>query len=90
MGQIRGFFRSDFSAFGAGAPNALKSDLKIPGFVPFRANLANFEINLTSLQTADTSAHLTRTQGCQMRPLSQIKTLITLQFLIHVLYFSTL
>ena len=28
MGQIRGFFRSDFSAFGAGAPNALKSDLK--------------------------------------------------------------
>ena len=30
MGQIQGFFRSDFSAFGAGAPNALKSDLKKP------------------------------------------------------------
>ena len=28
MGQIRAFFRSDLSAFGAGAPNALKSDLK--------------------------------------------------------------
>ena len=28
MGQIRGFFRSDFSAFGAESPNALKSDLK--------------------------------------------------------------
>ena len=28
MGQIRCFFISDFSAFGAGAPNALKSDLK--------------------------------------------------------------
>ena len=27
-GQIRSFFRADFSAFGAGAPNALKSDLK--------------------------------------------------------------
>ena len=34
MGNIRGFFRSDFSAFGAGAPNALKSDLK--------ANLTHF------------------------------------------------
>ena len=31
MGQIRGFFRSDFSAFGTG-----------PGFVPFRANLTHF------------------------------------------------
>ena len=30
MGQIRGFFRSDFSAFGAPAPKALKSDLKKP------------------------------------------------------------
>ena len=28
MGQIRGVFRSDFSVFGASAPNALKSDLK--------------------------------------------------------------
>ena len=28
LGQIRGFFRSDFSAFGAPAPNALKCDLK--------------------------------------------------------------
>ena len=30
MGQIRDFFRSDLSAFGAPAPNALKSDLKKP------------------------------------------------------------
>jgi len=30
MGQIWVFFRSDFSAFGAGAPNALESDLKKP------------------------------------------------------------
>ena len=28
IGKIQGFFRSDFSAFGAGAPNALESDLK--------------------------------------------------------------
>ena len=28
------FFRSDFSAFGAGAPNALKSDLKKPRICP--------------------------------------------------------
>ena len=42
MGQIRGFFRSDFSAFGAPAPNALKSDLKSPGFVTFGANLTHF------------------------------------------------
>ena len=28
MGEIQEFFRSDFSAFGAPAPNALKSDLK--------------------------------------------------------------
>ena len=34
MGQIRGFFRSDFSTFGAGAPNALKSDLKKPRICP--------------------------------------------------------
>ena len=34
MGQIRGFIRSDFSAFGAGAPNALKSDLKKPRICP--------------------------------------------------------
>ena len=34
MGQIRGFFRSDFSAFGTGAPNALKSDLKKPRICP--------------------------------------------------------
>jgi len=37
-GRILGFFRSDFSAFGAPAPNALKSD----GFVPFGANLTHF------------------------------------------------
>ena len=42
MGQIRGFLRSDFSAFGAPAPNALKSVLKKPGFVPFGANLTHF------------------------------------------------
>ena len=36
------FFRSDFSAFGAPAPNVLKSDLKKPGFVPFGANLNHF------------------------------------------------
>ena len=46
MGQIRGFFRSDFSVFGAEAPNALKSDLKKPGFVPFGANLTTLEPNL--------------------------------------------
>ena len=34
MGQIRGFFRSNFSAFGTGAPNALKSDLKKPRICP--------------------------------------------------------
>ena len=34
MGQIRGFFRSDFSAFGAPAPNALKSDRKKPRICP--------------------------------------------------------
>ena len=34
MGQIRGFFRSDFSALGAGAPNALESDLKKPRICP--------------------------------------------------------
>ena len=34
MGQIRGFFRSDFSAFGAAAPNALKSDQKKPRICP--------------------------------------------------------
>ena len=34
MGQIRDFFRSDFSAFGAPAPNALKSDLKKPRICP--------------------------------------------------------
>ena len=33
-GTNRGFFRSDFSAFGAGAPNALKSDLKNPRICP--------------------------------------------------------
>ena len=32
-GQIR-FFSSDFNAFGAGAPNALKSDLKKPRICP--------------------------------------------------------
>ena len=35
MGQIRGFFRSDFSAFGA-------KIWKRPGFVPFGANLNHF------------------------------------------------
>ena len=35
-GTNPGFFRS------APAPNALKSDLKSPGFVPFRANLTHF------------------------------------------------
>ena len=34
MGQIRGFFRSYFSEFGAPAPNALKSDLKKPRICP--------------------------------------------------------
>ena len=34
IGQIRDFFRSDFSTFGAGAPNALKSDLKKPRICP--------------------------------------------------------
>ena len=34
IGQIRDFFRSDFSAFGAGAPNTLKSDLKKPRICP--------------------------------------------------------
>ena len=34
MGQIRGFFRSDFIAFDAGAPNALKSDSKMPRICP--------------------------------------------------------
>ena len=33
-GTIRGFIRSDFSAFGAPAPNALKSDLKKPCICP--------------------------------------------------------
>ena len=36
MGQIRDFFRSDFSTFGSMSSNFLKSDLKkIPEFVPF-------------------------------------------------------
>ena len=34
IGQIRDFFRSDFSAFGAPAPYALKSDLKKPRICP--------------------------------------------------------
>ena len=34
MGQIRWFFRSDFSTFGAITPNALKSDLKKPRICP--------------------------------------------------------
>ena len=34
MGEIWGFLRSDFSAFGAGAPNALKSDLRKPRICP--------------------------------------------------------
>ena len=34
IGQIRDFFRSDFSTFGTGEPNALKSDLKKPRFCP--------------------------------------------------------
>ena len=33
-GQIQGFFRSDFSSFGAPAPNALKSDLEKPRICP--------------------------------------------------------
>ena len=41
IGQIRDFFRSDFSTFGASAPNALKSNLKSPGFVRFGANLTH-------------------------------------------------
>ena len=39
MGQIRDFFRSDFSTFWRGAN---KSDLKNPWFVPFGANLTHF------------------------------------------------
>ena len=39
MVQIRGFFRSDFSAFGAGAMNLT---WKKTGFVPFGANLTHF------------------------------------------------
>ena len=39
MGQIRDFFRSDFSLI---EPNVLKTDLKSPGFVPFGANLTHF------------------------------------------------
>ena len=36
-GTNTGFFRSDFSAFGAPTPNALKSDLKQPRICPFWA-----------------------------------------------------
>ena len=42
MGQIRGFFRSDFSAFGAPAPNALKSDLKKSRICPIWGQCDHF------------------------------------------------
>ena len=47
MGQIRDFFRSDFSAFGA--PRQMHWNLiwKSPGFVPFGANLTHFEAKPT-------------------------------------------
>ena len=43
MGQIRGFFQIRFSTFWRPAPKCTESDLKkIPGFVPFGANLTHF------------------------------------------------
>ena len=41
IGQIRDFFRSDFSTFDSDEPNVLKSDLKSPGFVQFGANMSH-------------------------------------------------
>ena len=42
MGQIRGFFRSDFSTFGARRQMHWNLIWKSPGMVPFGANLSHF------------------------------------------------
>ena len=47
MRQIWGFFRSDFSAFGAGRQIHWNLIWKSPGFVPFGANLTNFRAKPT-------------------------------------------
>ena len=41
-GTNPGLFQIKFQCIWRGAPNALKSDLKKPGFVPFGANLTHF------------------------------------------------
>ena len=44
MGQIRGFFRADFSTFWLGEPKWTEiCSEKVPGFVPFKAHLTYFE-----------------------------------------------
>ena len=63
MGQIRGFFRSDFSAFGVGRQMHWNLIWKSHGFVPFMAKLTHFGAKTTILEVFATQ---TDEQYCVM------------------------
>ena len=68
MEQIRGFFRSDFSAFGAGAPNTLKSDLKKPRICPIWGQSDPFlSQTYHPWHSHVLDAHLSRDKGCKVK-----------------------
>ena len=58
MGQIRGFFRSDFSAFGEGHQLHWNLIWKSSGFVPFGANLTHFGLSVDHHLISSTELYL--------------------------------